>query len=398
MPHNFNFQSPTRIAFGTGRIDKLGADLARLDDAPGRNHVGGASRVLLISDPGVAEAGLTGRVAAVLEHAGLDATVFTELKSDPLAASADAAAALARSCGARVVVGLGGGSALDIAKLAAAITPAAEPAEHYALAANPLPRGGLPRVLIPTTAGTGSEVTRTSVITSADGRKLWAWGDALRADLAILDPTLTTGLPGALTAATGIDAVVHAVEACTVRRGNAMADAYGLHAIRLIAGGALARALETPDDLDARGELMIAATLAGIAFDATGTAIAHAMGHALGALGGVHHGRAVGLCLNAALAWNAEAAPARHAPVARALGADCDGLDDGSAAALAAPAFDALLRACGLPLSLAGLAIDAATLAALTMAPENAPMRNANCREVTKQDALDIARRVLSAA
>jgi len=397
MPEKFTAPSPVRIAYGEGRIDKLGDDLARLG---GDRH---AARVLLVSDPGVAEAGLTGRVAAVLERAGVDAAVFTELKSDPLAASADAAAAAARSHGASMVVGLGGGSALDIAKLAAAIAPAAEPAEHYALALNPLPRGGLPRILIPTTAGTGSEVTRTSVITSKDGRKLWAWGDALRADLAILDPTLTVALPEMLTAATGIDAVVHAIEACTVRRGNPMSDAYGLHAIRLVAGNAggaksaLTRALAEPDDLEARGELMIAAALAGIAFDATGTAIAHAMGHALGVLGGVHHGHAVGLCLNAALAWNAEAAPARHAAVARALGAPCDGLDDADAATLAAPAFNALLRASGLSLSLADLAIDAADLADLAMAPENAPMRDANCREVTKQDALDIARRVLGA-
>ena len=397
MPEKFTAPSPVRIAYGEGRIDKLGDDLARLG---GDRH---AARVLLVSDPGVAEAGLTGRVAAVLERAGVDAAVFTELKSDPLAASADAAAAAARSHGASMVVGLGGGSALDIAKLAAAIAPAAEPAEHYALALNPLPPGGLPRILIPTTAGTGSEVTRTSVITSKDGRKLWAWGDALRADLAILDPTLTVALPEMLTAATGIDAVVHAIEACTVRRGNPMSDAYGLHAIRLVAGNAggaksaLTRALAEPDDLEARGELMIAAALAGIAFDATGTAIAHAMGHALGVLGGVHHGHAVGLCLNAALAWNAEAAPARHAAVARALGAPCDGLDDADAATLAAPAFNALLRASGLSLSLADLAIDAADLADLAMAPENAPMRDANCREVTKQDALDIARRVLGA-
>ena len=397
MPQNFNFQAPTRIAFGVGRIDKLGADLARLDQA------GNTSRVLLVSDPGVAEAGLTGRVADILLGAGLDAALFTEVKSDPLAASADAAAALARSHRAQAVVGLGGGSALDIAKLAAAIAPAAEPAEHYALAANPLPRGGLPRILIPTTAGTGAEVTRTSVITSADGRKLWAWGEALRADLAILDPTLTTSLPAMLTAATGIDALVHAIEACTVRRGNPMSDAHGLHAIRLIAGhaggpeSALARALANPDDLDARGELMIAAALAGIAFDATGTAIAHAMGHALGVLGGVHHGHAVGLCLNAALAWNAEAAPARHAAVARALGAPCDGLDDEDAAALAAPAFEALLRGSGVPLSLADLAIDATDLAELTMAPENAPMRDANCREVTLRDAQILAERVLAA-
>jgi len=356
----------------------------------------------VVSDPGVAEVGLTGRITAVLKEAGLDVALFTDIKSDPLAASADGAASLARSHGARAVVGVGGGSVLDIAKLAAAIALADEPAEHYALAANPLPKTGLPLILIPTTAGTGSEVTRTSVITSADGRKLWAWGEALRADLALLDPTLTVALPPTLTAATGIDAVVHAIEACTVRRGNPMADAYGLHAIRLIAGNAggaksaLTRALAEPDDLDARGDMMIAAALAGIAFDATGTAIAHAMGHALGVLSGVHHGHAVGLCLKGALAWNAEAAPARHAAVAKALGAPCDGLEDEEAAALSSVAYGKLLQGSGLPLSLADKAIDAAALAALTMAPENAPMRDANCREVTEQDALVIAKRVLA--
>ena len=106
----------------------------------------------------------------------------------------------------------------------------------------------------------------------------------------------------------------------------------------------------------------------------------------------------MGLCLNAALAWNAEAAPARHAAVARALGAPCDGLDDEDAAALSSVAFGKLLEGSGLPRSLADKSIDAAELAALTMAPENAPMRDANCREVTEQDALDIARRVLGAA
>ncbi len=393
MPRNFSFQSPTRIAFGLGRIDKLGADLARLG--------GDGAAVLLVSDPGVAEAGLVARVSAVLENAGLAVATFTDVKSDPLAASADAAAELARGRGAAAVVGLGGGSALDTAKLAAALAPAEAPAEHYALGANPLPRGGLPRVCVPTTAGTGSEVTRTSVITSADARKLWVWGEGLRADLALLDPSLTLGLPAGLTAATGIDATVHAIEGCTVRRANPLADAYCLQAIRLLAGGALVRAVEAPDDVEARGTVLLAATLAGIGFDATGTGIAHAMGHALGALAGVHHGRAVGLCLNAALAWNAEAAPTPHAAVAGALGAPCDGLDDEAAAALAAPAFTELIAAVGLPVSLADAGLgeaDAGRLAELTMAPENTPMRDANCRDITADDARDIAQRVLGTA
>jgi len=194
--------------------------------------------------------------------------------------------------------------------------------------------------------------------------------------------------------------MVHAIEGMTVRRANPVADALCLHAIRLIAGGALARALAAPDDLEARGRMMQAAMLAGMGFDSTGTGIAHAMGHALGALAGVHHGRAVGLCLNAALAWNAEAAPVAHAAVARALGVPCDSLDDATAAARAAPAFACFLETIGLPLSLAGDGLgrgDSQRLADLTMAEENAPMREANCRPISAADARAIAERLLAA-
>ena len=390
MAAPFTFAVPTRIAFGPGRADKIGRDAARLG--------GEGGRVLLVADPGIAA--LTDRIEAALCATGATVARFTEIRSDPLAASVDAAAARARASDATLVVGLGGGSSLDVAKLAAAIALGEAPAESFALAAAPLPARGLAKICLPTTAGTGSEVTRTAVFTSADGRKLWAWGEALRADLALIDPSLTLGLPPALTAATGADAMVHAIEGCTVRRANAMADAPCLHAIRLLAGGALARAVAVPDDLAARSAVMIAATLAGMGFDATGTGIAHAMGHALGALAGVHHGRAVGLCLDAALAWNAEAAPARHAAVARALGAPCDGLDEADAAALAAPAYRRFLETVGLTRSLAADGLgpaDAPRLAALTMAPENEPMRAANCRPVSEADARALAERLLTA-
>lgn len=389
MPQRFTFHAPTRIAFAPGRIAKLGDDVARL--------AGNAARVLVVTDPGVAA--LAEKAAAVLSAAGHRVEIFAEVKSDPRAASVDAAAGLIRDNDIGCVVGIGGGSALDVAKLAAAIAGDDKPAEHYALGAAPLPRKGAPRICAPTTAGTGSEVTRTAVFTDAEGRKVWAWGEALRADLALLDPELTVGMPPALTAATGVDALVHAIEGATVRRANPASDALCLHAIRLLAGGALERACAVSDDIEARGAVQVAATLAGIGFDGTGTGIAHAMGHALGALAGVHHGRAVGLCLNAALAWNAEAAPARHAAVARALGVGLDGLDEAEAAARAAPAFRALLERIRLPLSLADAGLgpdDAERLAALTMAPENAPMREANCRPIGAEDARALAARLLS--
>ncbi|WP_119458300.1 iron-containing alcohol dehydrogenase [Rhodospirillaceae bacterium SYSU D60014] len=388
----FSFGPTAPVAFGIDRVERLGADVAAV--------AGTGAPVLIVADPGVAAAGLVDRVEAVLRKDGLTVEAFTDVRSDPLGNQIDGAADRARSLGAACIVGLGGGSALDVAKLAAAIAPADQPAEHYALAQNPLPAQGLKKICLPTTAGTGSETTRTSVFTDGQDRKVWAWGEALRADLALLDPRLTAGLPPHLTAATGIDALVHAIEACTIRRANPLNDAICLQAIRLIARN-LKRAVEAPDDLDARGAVQIAAAAGGIGIDNSGTGIAHAMGHALGVIGHVHHGRAVGLCLRAALAWNAEAEPARHAAVAEALGVPAEGRDIAALAAELAPAYDRFIRSVGLPVSLSrdGLsAADTQRLAEATMAPENKPMRDANIRAIAPADAERIAAEVLTAA
>jgi alcohol dehydrogenase class IV len=389
MPR-FSFGPTTPVAFGIGRVAKLADDVTALGGA-------GAS-VLLVADPGLPH--LSERLSHILKAGGHGVRLFTELRSDPLGTQVDAAAEAARSAGASIVVGVGGGSTLDTAKFAATIARASDKADHYGLAAHPLPANGLRKICIPTTAGTGSETTRVSVFTNAKAEKVWAWGDPLRADLALLDPELTVGLPAGLTAATGVDALVHAIEACTIRRLNPMNDALGHHAIRLIAAN-LRRAVEAPGDLDARGAMQIAAAMAGIAIDNTGTGIAHAMGHALGAIGHVHHGRAVGLCLRAALAWNAEADPARHAAVAASLGVRVEGRAPADLARELAPAYDAFLRQVGLPISLRqdGLGpADAQRLAEVTMAPENKSMRDSNIRDIAPADALRIAGVVLSAA
>jgi alcohol dehydrogenase class IV len=386
----FSYGPTTPVAFGVDRSRKLARDIAGLGvgDRP----------VLLVSDPALGA--LADEIAGQLVAAGLKVGRYSDVRSDPLGSQVDAAAEAARALGAATVVGLGGGSTLDVAKFAAAIAPAAEPADHYQLAANPLPKAGLKKICLPTTAGTGSETTRVSVFTNAKGEKVWAWGDALRADLALLDPRLTVGLPPHLTAATGVDALVHAIEACTIRRANPLNDAICLQAIRLLASS-LKRAVEVPGDLDARGQVQIAAAAAGIGIDNSGTGIAHAMGHALGAVGHVHHGRAVGLCLRAALDWNAAADPVRHAAVATALGVPSEGRDAAALAKDLPEAYDRFLRSVGLPISLAGDGLtvaDAPRLAAVTMAPENKSMRDSNIREITLADAERIAGLVLSAA
>jgi alcohol dehydrogenase len=372
------------ITQAAGALDQLGALAARL---------GGGTPALLVADPGLAPFGIIARAEASLRAAGLAVLAFTDIKSDPFASQVDAAAALARRGGAGVVVALGGGSAMDAGKAAAAIAPGSAPADHFALCANPLPAKPLPKICVPTTSGTGSETTRTSIVTNAAGAKVWLWGDEMKADAVLLDPGLTVGLPAHLTAATGIDALVHAVEACTNANANAGNDMFAHEAIRLVVRY-LPTAVATPGDLTARAALQWAAALAGIAIDNAGTAIAHNIGHALASLRPVHHGRAVGVAMLATLPWNvAEDVEGRFATVARLLGAT-------DAAGLPA-AYERLLRGVGVKVSLAGDGFDGITpeqLAAQMGNEENAAMRRSNRRASSDADLLAFAQTVLTQA
>jgi len=214
----------------------------------------------------------------------------------------------------------------------------------------------------------------------------------LKADAILLDPALTVGLPPHLTAATGIDALVHAIEASTNRNANPANDLYCHQAIRLVARH-LRRAVAVPDDLDARAGLQWAATFAGIGIDNCGTAIAHNIGHALASLRPIHHGRAVGIALYATLPWSVADGDPAFAAAAQALGESAD-------ARLLPAAFERLLRETGIKVSIAGEGHDGITPAQLAhqMAqPENEPMRRSNRREVREQELLEFASTVLSA-
>jgi alcohol dehydrogenase class IV len=244
--------------------------------------------------------------------------------------------------------------------------------------------------MIPTTAGTGTEVTRTATFTNHAGHKVWAWGEELVPDLVILDPCLTISLPAQITAVTGLDALVHAIEACTCRQRNTISDALGLHAIRLVSEHLVA-AIETPHDLNARSGMQIASTLAGSAFAQTGTAGAHSIGHALATIAGIPHGRAVAIAMYALMEWNEAAFPELHATVAEAL-AGPGGPTGGASAA-----FRRLVNQTGMSRVLADKAIDPEKLAELMLSEENLPMAENNARPISKDDALELAKRTLSA-
>ncbi len=369
------------ISQGEGALDRVGALAAAL---------GGGGSVLLVADPGLGAFGIIAKAETSLRAAGLSIATFSDIKSDPSVAQVDAAAALARRERATVVVALGGGSAMDAGKAAAAVAPAVESATQYALCANPFPPGALPIICVPTTSGTGSETTRTSVLSDASGAKVWLWGDELKPARVILDPVLTVGLPTPMTAATGIDVLVHAIEASTNARANFCIDLFCHEAIRL-AARFLPAAVERPDNLEARAAIQWAAALAGIGIDNAGTAIAHNIGHALASLRPIHHGRAVGVAMLATLPWNiAGPSGCRFGAAAEAMG--------GARDAAALPGlFEALLRRVGvkIPLGDEGFDVTPEQLAVQMARPENAAMRDSNRRPVGDDALLVFARTVL---
>ncbi len=379
----YGFDRIPRIHGGPGQLKTLGTIAQSLSDT--------SHPVLLVADPGLAASGMIETAAGYLRASGFGVHVFTSLQSDPTIAQVDAAADIARREKVGIVVALGGGSAMDLGKAVAAIAPAGVSADHYRLAAHPLPRRPLKKICVPTTSGTGSETTRVSVLTTADKAKVWLWGDEIKADDVLLDPELTLSLPPAMTAATGIDALVHAIEASTNRYATQANDLFCHEAIRLVVRH-LERAMSHPGDIEARGALQFAAALGGIGIDNCGTAIAHNIGHALASLRPIHHGRAVGLAMVATLGWNCQENTEKFALVAQAMG------EKPEAGAVPA-AFERLLRAVNIKVSLAGEGYDDITperLARQMAEPENAAMRKSNGREVTEQDLLAFARTMLA--
>lgn len=372
--------------YETGRIPPVVAgpgSIGRLGECLPEN----CRRVLLVCDAGVAAAGLPGRVEAVLPG-GFAVEQFVAPAGEPLVATVDAAAARARAIDGVTVIGLGGGTAMDIAKLAAALVRNPGSVADYALGVKPF-SGRAPAVMIPTTAGTGAETARTCILSDAGGRKLWAWSPALSVDAIVLDPELALSLPAGVSVATGLDAFAHALEATTGQAANRWIEAAGLSAIRL-ATTHLDTVVREPDNVAARQAMQESALLAGIAIDSGGTGIAHNIGHALGTVYHLPHGVAVTLGLQASLAWSIEALPERFSASAAAFvpGHQPEGL---------AAAFDGWVDRLGFGAIVADLlpeSLDAAAIAEAMQAGENAPMARNSARPPGADDWQMLAERV----
>jgi alcohol dehydrogenase len=332
------FRLPGELRFGSGASRTVADDLERLS----------ASSVMIVSDPGIIAAGLLAQIEAQLGDRGFITNIFTDVSPNPRDTECIAAASAMRAFEADVVLAVGGGSPIDLAKAAAGIATNGGKPQDW-IAPRTFPKPPLPLVAIPTTAGTGSEVTRSAVINDTERMvKISLRDTQIAPRFAVVDPDLTLTLPPSLTAATGMDALTHAIEAYTGRRATPVTDALALHAIRMIATH-LRTAVTDGANQPAREGMMMASVIAGMAFSNSDVAAVHCIAEAIGGRYDTPHGVANSLFLPYLFAYNANSNPQRHAGVAVAMGVATPDDSPAFAAGNAAQALTELGNDIGIP-------------------------------------------------
>ncbi|MGQ3675863.1 iron-containing alcohol dehydrogenase [Xanthobacter sp. TB0139] len=305
MSLNFTFETTPRMIQQTGGATQLPALVAEL----------GGQRPMIVTDAGLYKAGVLAPVLDAFAAADQSVHLFTDVQADPPEEVVLATVEAARKAGADVIIGLGGGSSMDTAKLVALLLGAQQALpEIYGIGLARGPR--LPLIQVPTTAGTGSEVTPISIVTTPTHEKKGVVSPLLYPDIALLDASLTVGLPAAVTAATGIDAMVHAIEAYTSKhKKNVVSDALAVQALRLLAGN-MDRVIANGADLEARAAMLQGSMLAGMAFANAPVAAVHALAYPLGGHFHVPHGLSNALVLVPVLQFNKPEAERLYAELA----------------------------------------------------------------------------------
>jgi 4-hydroxybutyrate dehydrogenase len=374
------FSFPTRILCGRGAVRQLPACLKET----------GVSRPLVVTDPGVRAAPPFQSLEAVLREACVPYELFAGVHGNPTEDDVLEAAALYASAACDGVVGLGGGSALDVAKAVVVKARHSEPLTQLEAQAGGWERMSGPYdpiLAIPTTAGTGSEVGRSSVITSRRlGRKIIIFSPHLMPRRAILDPELTVALPPALTAATGMDAFTHCLESLTCPVFHPLCDAIALYGLELIIRY-LERATRDGSDLEARGYMQVAATMGAIAFQKD-LGAAHSLAHPLSTEFGLNHGLANALCLPAVMRFNLEPAAPHYARLAAMFSAAARQMSTEEAAARAVREVEALLDRLGIARGLRRHGVPRESLPALAAQAFEDPCHRTNIRPCTQEDLL----------
>lgn len=346
---SFIYKNPTRVVFGVNSLRDLGPEVDELK----------CSKAFVVTDKGVAAAGLLEKVEQALGKRWVG--TFDECPQDSGVHIVNQAAEIARDKGADILVSLGGGSVIDTAKgIAILLKEGGQLQDHYGLQLFTRPQ--TPHIAIPTTAGTGSEVTWAYVVKDWEkNQKILCGDDHIIPNTAILDPVLTQGLPPKITAFTGMDALTHAIEAIHALQAEPITDIMAFGAIRLIMQY-LPVCVENGDDLFARGQQQIAATTAGVAFSNAQIGMVHAAAHSVGALYKVPHGLANSILLPHVMEYNMDECADRYALVADAMGVKEKGMSDEEASLAAIDAVNTLTKKIGLPRRLSEAGVEEAGL------------------------------------
>jgi aldehyde dehydrogenase (NAD+) len=341
---SFQYMVPTKINSGPGSIASISHEASLL----------GATRALILTDQGVMSAGLTEKAQKALGSCCVG--VFSDIPQDTSLATVDAATDAARELKADLIVSVGGGSVIDTGKwVSVVLKEGGKATDHYAFFR--LTQPTVPHIVVPTTAGTGSEVTNAAVVKHTElDRKVFISDNMLYPRLAILDPAFTLSLPAGLTSTTAMDALTHACEGMMSINANLISDGHSLQAIRLIKKN-LPVVIKDGANASARLDLQVASTLAGMSFTIAGIGLAHAMAHTVGALYGVPHGAACGIMLPKVMRYNAEHATGALVQIAQALGVDTTGMTDTQAALAAADALESLMEEVGAPMHLKDMGV-----------------------------------------
>ena len=369
----FSFELPTRIEYGGGVISKLGDELRLLK----------AQKVAIITDPGIIKAGLLDKITSILKEEKLLYNVFDGVDPNPKDRNVERGAQVVRSFGADAMVAIGGGSVIDCAKAIGVLVSHDGKRIKDFEGKTAVKKQILPFIAIPTTAGTGSEVTFSAVITDTENNyKMTVRSPFMAAKVALLDPKLTVTVPPHITASTGMDALTHAIEAYTVKVSEPVSDALALYAIELISNN-LVNAVKNGEDIEARACMLVGSLLAGIAFSHSDVGSVHCMAEALGGVYDAPHGICNAVLLPYVMEYNVEFCLEKYSRIAQAMGEVFYTIEEGAMKAV--ERVKELAVDVGLP-SFKSLGVKEEDLEKLAdMAAKNISTES-NPREMTKED------------
>jgi alcohol dehydrogenase class IV len=379
------FRTTPRIVMGPGAIGQLAQEILGLK----------AEKILFVTDKGIIEAGLLSRAQDVLERSKIKYAVFDSVEPDPRYEITEACVERIRSEEADLVIGFGGGSPIDIAKASAIMTTNEAPIAKY-FGVELVPKPGLPTLIVPTTAGTGSEVTPIVILSDeVEKLKKGIVSRHLFPAVALLDPELTLGLPANITASTGIDALIHAIEAYTSVNATGMSDIFSLRAMELLYDN-IRTAYANGGNIEARSAMLEGSLLAGIAFANAGVTAVHAFAYPIGAEFHIPHGIANTLMLSHVMRFNLLGNVSRFADIAETFGLFTEGLDELKIAELSIEAIERLAKDLRVPTHLAEFGITEKDIPALAEGVMKATRLLANNpRVMTLEDAKDIYKAAL---